>query len=89
MQHGVIRGAEPTGVPLTNKMMPQFLRDDLGYATHAVGKWHLGSHRHPFLPTSRGVDSHFGYWTGKEDYYGHTNLDPQVAYLVERFTVFS
>ena len=30
-----------------------------GYATAAVGKWHLG-HRPPFLPTQHGFDSFFG-----------------------------
>ncbi len=30
-----------------------------GYATTAIGKWHLGDH-HPFLPTDHGFDSYFG-----------------------------
>jgi len=30
-----------------------------GYATAAVGKWHLG-HRPPYLPTNNGFDSFFG-----------------------------
>lgn len=32
---------------------------DVGYATKAVGKWHLGDHIE-FLPTNQGFDSYFG-----------------------------
>ena len=47
-----------------------------------VGKWHLGHHRRQFLPIFRGFESHVGYWTGKKDYYDHTNLCDVKAYLV-------
>lgn len=46
--------------------LPQFLRDQ-GYATHMVGKWHLGFHEDPAFekplrggPVDRGFDSFFG-----------------------------
>jgi arylsulfatase A-like enzyme len=74
LQHDVFYGAEPFGTPLQHKMLPQFLKG-LGYETHAVGKWHQGFFRSEYLPTRRGFDSHFGYWTGHEDYWDRTSAE--------------
>ena len=74
MQHGVLRAGEPHGVPVKFKFMPEFF-NLLGYSSHAVGKWHLGYSRKQFLPTARGFKSHYGYWTGKEDYFVHSNMN--------------
>ncbi|KAF4519335.1 hypothetical protein B566_EDAN008257 [Ephemera danica] len=43
----------------------------IGYATHIVGKWHLGFFHELYTPTFRGFDSHFGYWTAVMDYFTH------------------
>lgn len=71
MQHTVLFGAEPRGLPLTERLLPQYLKD-LGYTTRLVGKWHLGSYKKEYTPTYRGFDSHLGYWTGHQDYYDHS-----------------
>ncbi|CAK1598761.1 unnamed protein product [Parnassius mnemosyne] len=68
MQGLPILGIEDRGLPLTEKVLPQYFKE-LGYATHLVGKWHVGQSRTKFLPTSRGFDNHFGHRGGFIDYY--------------------
>ncbi len=34
-----------------------------GYATHAVGKWHLGYCDWAYTPTRRGFQSFFGFYS--------------------------
>ncbi|KAL1505460.1 hypothetical protein ABEB36_005028 [Hypothenemus hampei] len=74
MQHGVLYGAEPSGLPLCEKLLPQYLQE-LGYVNHIVGKWHLGSWKKVYTPLYRGFVSHLGYWTGHQDYYDHTAME--------------
>ncbi|CAG2116606.1 unnamed protein product, partial [Medioppia subpectinata] len=40
-----------------------------GYETHMLGKWHQGFFKRQYIPTQRGFDTHFGYWTDLEGYY--------------------
>jgi len=70
-QHSVILTEEPRGFPLNIKLLSQYLKE-YDYATHIVGKWHLGFHKKVYTPTFRGFDSHIGYWSGSGDYYDHT-----------------
>lgn len=74
LQHDVIYAGEPWGLPKNVTILPQHLKH-LGYSTHGIGKWHLGFFKTDRTPTKRGFDSHFGYYTGHEDYYDHTAMN--------------
>ncbi|CAG9838089.1 unnamed protein product [Diabrotica balteata] len=74
MQHTVLYGAEARGLPLTEKLLPQYL-EELGYENHIVGKWHLGSYKLEYTPMFRGFKSHLGFWTGHHDYNDHTAVE--------------
>ncbi|XP_047109865.1 arylsulfatase B-like isoform X2 [Schistocerca piceifrons] len=71
MQGYPLRAGEPRGVPLSVQLLPEHFKR-IGYATHAIGKWHIGSHKSNFTPTYRGFDSHFGYWYGYIGYHNHS-----------------
>ncbi|XP_077523358.1 arylsulfatase B-like [Amblyomma americanum] len=63
-----LQPAQPGGLPLHFKILPQHLRD-LGYETHITGKWHLGYSTVNYTPTYRGFDTFFGFYTGPTDYF--------------------
>ena len=55
---GVFGGTSQTGLPLSEvTLADQFKK--AGYATGAVGKWHLGQ-REMYLPAARGFDEYLG-----------------------------
>ena len=72
MQHYTIHADTPYGLPLDETILPEYL-NNIGFESHAVGKWHLGHHTKEYTPTFRGFSSHCGYWLGKEDYYDHSD----------------
>ncbi|CAG2177514.1 unnamed protein product [Oppiella nova] len=60
LQNCVILDTQPIGLPLHFKLWPQYLKQ-YDYATHIVGKWHLGHMQREHTPTYRGFDSHVGF----------------------------
>ncbi len=52
LQHGVIHPPVPQGLPLNERTMANALKE-AGYATHIVGKWHLGFYKREFTPLFR------------------------------------
>lgn len=60
----------PTGLPLTEKLMPEYFRD-AGYQTFMAGKWHLGFHEPAYRPGARGFDHFYGHLTGGIGYWNH------------------
>lgn len=55
------------GLPTSEATMAEILKQ-VGYATMAVGKWHLGTH--PSLrPLKRGFDEFYGFLTGGHRYF--------------------
>ncbi|XP_012944441.2 arylsulfatase B [Aplysia californica] len=73
LQHMVIWAQVPVCVPLNKTFLPEVMRSH-GYATHAMGKWHLGMCNWKCTPTYRGFDSFFGYYGSREDYYSKINM---------------
>ena len=66
----VVRPGAPWGLPLTERLLPQALRE-AGYTTAICGKWHLGEFQKEYLPTRRGFDHQYGHMFGALDYFTH------------------
>ncbi|XP_057307956.1 arylsulfatase J-like isoform X1 [Hydractinia symbiolongicarpus] len=71
MQSGTISAANPWGLGLEEKLLPQYLKE-IGYKTHAIGKWHLGFFARDYTPSQRGFDSFYGHYGGHGDYWDHS-----------------
>ena len=70
-QDGVIDPLEPKGLFTNFTIMPKYFKE-VGYRTHALGKWHLGFCNEDYLPTRRGFDTFYGFYLGEEDHFSHT-----------------
>lgn len=56
-------------LPPTEKIIPALVKP-AGYATAAIGKWHLGDTPET-VPNARGFDYFYGFHAGCVDYYSH------------------
>ncbi|KAK7099476.1 arylsulfatase B-like [Littorina saxatilis] len=70
LQQKSIRPHSSKRIPRNITIIPEVLKSR-GYATHMVGKWHLGFCNWKYTPTRRGFDSFFGNLFGSNDYYQH------------------
>ncbi|XP_041367682.1 arylsulfatase I-like [Gigantopelta aegis] len=70
LQSGIFPVDRANHLPSWFPTLPQKLKAR-GYATHMVGKWHLGFCNWKYTPTYRGFDSFLGFYSGSEDYYSH------------------
>ena len=59
LQHNLIWAPQPNGLPLNDSTIADELRLQ-GYATHMVGKWHIGFYKKEYTPLYRGFDSFYG-----------------------------
>ena len=62
----------PTGLPLSEKLLPQYLKE-ANYQTFLTGKWHLGGRQRAYLPTERGFDQFYGSLNGGIGYWDHVH----------------
>ncbi|TMW43723.1 hypothetical protein DOY81_011200, partial [Sarcophaga bullata] len=74
-QHYVILNEDPWGILENITSMAEVFQAS-GYATHLIGKWHLGMGRREFTPTFNGFDSHYGYWGAYVDYFAMRSKMP-------------
>ncbi|KAM6956633.1 arylsulfatase I [Aplochiton taeniatus] len=74
LQHSIIRPRQPLCLPADAPTLPERLAK-AGYATHMVGKWHLGFSRAACLPTGRGFHSFLGTLTGSGDHFSYQSCD--------------
>lgn len=73
----VLRPDSPSGIPHDEITLGEALRGQ-GYATQAIGKWHLGD-RPEYLPTRHGFDHYFGLPYSMDMLPTHLYRDTEIA----------
>lgn len=68
MQHWQLEAAAPYGLDSSTATLGEVFQRQ-GYATVFVGKWHLGHFSEAVLPTRRGFEKFYGFYTGGENYF--------------------
>ncbi len=66
----VLMNWSPEGLPAREVTLAERFRQ-AGYATAAIGKWHLGHARRDYLPTAQGFEHFTGMLGGWIDYFSH------------------
>ena len=90
----------PAGMGLdTNQVLLPLALKEKGYATLAIGKWHLGD-KGKYLPSNRGFDEFYGFYGGARSYFpypadektdsekrlrNNTEITEFEGYLTDRF----
>ncbi|CAM9340993.1 unnamed protein product, partial [Hapterophycus canaliculatus] len=74
-QHSLIFPGAAWGLPLEEKLLPEYFNDH-GYTCHMAGKWHLGGHTFDHMPHRRGFETSLTYTYGAETYWTHQVLVP-------------
>ena len=59
------------GIPRNMTVISAKMKE-AGYATHQVGKWHVGFATPDHTPKGRGFDTSFGYFNAANDYFNET-----------------
>ncbi|MCK4920781.1 MAG: sulfatase-like hydrolase/transferase, partial [Bacteroidales bacterium] len=75
---------DDVGMDTTEVTIADYLKD-LGYATAAIGKWHLGAKDHHH-PNNRGYDYFYGLLDGSRPYF-HTSDLPDGKKLMRNFVI--
>jgi arylsulfatase A-like enzyme len=68
---GVYGNYDKGGIPTSQPMVFEMLKRE-GYATGAIGKWHVGMEKEEWWPNARGADFFYGFLSGSHDYYEST-----------------
>ena len=70
------------GIPRNMTVISAKMKE-AGYATHQVGKWHVGYDTPDHIPKGRGFDTSFGYLNAANDYFNETVFECNNTQIVD------